>query len=128
MPAFLTLDEVLAIHAHEIDRYGGAHGLRDRSGLESAVAMPGATFGDELLHGSLWEQGAAYLFHLTKNHPFVDGNTRTGLACALVFLGLNGVHVRATDDELVALLEGVAGGPLTKADIAVFLRDHAGRS
>ncbi len=102
-------------------------GLRDRGLLESALAMPEATVGRESLHPSLEEQAAAYLFHLVKNHPFMDGNKRVGLACCLVFLRLNGRRVRATDDALVNLVLGVAEGRLAKADVAVFLRAH-GRS
>jgi death-on-curing protein len=125
VPDFLTLDEVLAIHAHQVDRYGGAPGIRDAKLLDSALAMPRATFGAELLHPTLFEQAAAYLFHLVKNHPFVDGNKRVGLATALLFLQLNAVRIRATDDELVDLVLGVAAGTRSKADVAVFLREHA---
>jgi len=121
---FLTLDEVLAIHAHQVQRYGGGLGLRDRTVLESALAMPRATFGGDDLHPSLAEKGAAYLFHLVKNHPFLDGNKRVGLTTCLVFLRLNGVVVRATDDELVDLVTGVADGSRSKADVAVFLSTH----
>ena len=124
----LTLDEVLAIHAHQIQRYGGRPGLRDRGLLESALAMPRATFGGHELHESLAEKGAAYLFHLVRNHPFVDGNKRVGLAVCLVFLRLNGVAVRARDDELVDLVMGVAGGTESKADVAVFLSKHGARA
>ena len=123
--SFLTLDEALAIHAHQIERYGGALGLRDRGLLESALAMPEATFAGEYLHPSLPEQAAAYLFHLVKNHPFVDGNKRVGLASSLAFLRLNGIRIRATDDDLVDLVMGVAEGRQTKADVAVFLREHS---
>jgi death-on-curing protein len=122
---FLTLDEALAIHAHQIARYGGALGIRDQGLLESALAMPAATFGGEHLHPSLPEQAAAYLFHLVKNHPFVDGNKRVGLACSLVFLRLNGIRVRASDDDLVDIVMGVAEGRRSKADVAVFLRERA---
>lgn len=59
-----------------------------------------------------------------KNHPFVDGNMRVGLATALAFLRFNDVHVQATDDELVELVIGVAAGPQSKADVAVFFRTH----
>lgn len=121
---FLTLDEVLAIHGHQVQRYGGALGIRDRVLLESAVAMPEATYDGEFVHGTVLEMAAAYLFHITKNHPFVDGNKRTGLACALAFLGLNDRAVAATDDELVDLVLGVASGTRTKADVAVFLDEH----
>ncbi len=123
-PDFLTLDEVLAIHAHQIRRYGGSTGLRDRALLESALAMPRAIFGGEKLHATATEQAAAYLFHLTKNHPFVDGNKRAGLACCLVFLRLNGHRIRATDEELAQVTEDVAAGQATKSEVAVFLRSH----
>ena len=123
---FLTLDEVLAIHAHQIDRYGGSPGIRDSGLLESALAMPEAAFAGERLHPTLCEQAAADLFHLVKNHPFVDGNKRIGLAACLVFLELNEVHVTATDDDLVDLVLGVATGLRSKADVAVFLRSRVG--
>jgi hypothetical protein len=80
--SFLTVDEVLAIHAHLIERYGGSPGIRDLGLLRSALAMPEASFGGETLHATLYEQAAAYCFHSVKNHPFVDGNKRVGLAVA----------------------------------------------
>jgi len=122
---FLTLDEILAIHADQIARYGGAMGIRDRGLLESALAMPEATYAEEELHPTLAEKAAAYLFHLRKNHPFVDGNKRAGLAVSLVFLAVNGVRIKATDDELVELILAVVEGARSKADVAVFLRNHA---
>jgi len=123
-PTFLTLDEVLAIHAHQVARYGGSPGIRDRGLLESALSMPEATFSGEYLHGTVAEQGAAYLFHVAKNHPFVDGNKRVALACALVFLRLNDVRVQASDDELVDLVLAVVAGSASKADVAVFFEAH----
>lgn len=126
-PTFLTLDEVLALHAHQVDRYDGTLGIRDMGLLSSALGTPSATFDGEYLHGSLEEMAAAYLFHLVKNHPFVDGNKRIGLASALVFLRLNDIDVTATVDELVDLVLGVATGERTKADVAVFFRAHADR-
>lgn len=119
---FLTLDQVLRVHAHQIAVYGGSPGIRDVGLLESALAMPEAVaFGDDL-HPTLHEKAAAYLFHLTKNHPFVDGNKRVGLAVCLTFLALNDVWVHTTEDELVALVLGTVSGERSKADIAVFLR------
>ena len=123
---FFTLDEVLAIQADQIERYGGSLGIRDRGLLESALAMPEATYSGDDLHPSLSEKAAAYLFHLVKNHPFVDGNKRAGLAVCLAFVAMNDVSVRASDDELVELVYGVAEGRTSKADVAVFLRDHEG--
>ena len=119
---FLTLDEVLSLHADQIARNGGSTLVRDVGLLEAALAMPAATLGGELLHPSLAEQAAAYLFHLVKNDPFVDGNKRTGLVAMLAFLGLNGRRLEAPDDDLTDLVLGVAEGRVTKAEVAVFVR------
>ena len=124
-PEFLTLDEVLALHADQIRRYGGATGLRDLALLQSAIAMPETSYGGDYLHGNVFEMAAAYLFHLARNHPFVDGNERTALICALVFLGLNGQRLDADPDPLYDLVEGVASGQVDKAEVAVFLRVHS---
>lgn len=124
-PSFLSLDEVLALHADQIARYGGSPGVRDLALLESALAAPRATFGREWLHPTLPEMAAAYLFHVVRNHPFVDGNKRSGLVTAIAFLGLNDLWLDAEEDELVALVTGVAEGRLGKAEAAVFLKAHA---
>lgn len=125
-PDFLDLAEVLYIHADQIDRYGGDPSLRDAGLLESALAMPRATFGGEFLHRDLFEMAAAYLFHIVQNHPFVDGNKRTGTASALVFLDMNGISMDANEDALVALVLDVAQGRADKARIAEFFRIHSG--
>ena len=122
-PAFLTLDEVLAIHADQIARYGGRPGLRDLGLLESALAMPRTTFGRMYLHPSLPEMAAAYLFHLAGNHPFVDGNKRVGLTAAIAFLGLNGLWLEADPDELAELVLRTARGEARKAEVAEFIRE-----
>ena len=124
-PSFLTLDEVIAIHADQIRRYGGEPGIRDLSLLQSAIGTPQATFGGDYLHTSIFEMAAAYLFHIANNHPFVDGNKRTALMTGLVFLGLNGYELRADADELGDLVVGVARGDVGKAAAAVFLEEHA---
>jgi death-on-curing protein len=102
--------------------------VRDLGLLSSAVAMPRASFGGELLHQSLFEMAAAYLFHIARNHPFLDGNKRTGLAAALVFLWVNDREIEAGEDELTELVVGVAEGRVSKAEVAVFLEGHAGGS
>lgn len=73
-PAFLGLDEVLAIQRDQVMRYGGSHGVSDMAGLQSAIGMPSAGFGDAYFHEDLWAMAAAYLYHSVQNHPFVDGN------------------------------------------------------
>ncbi len=122
---FLTLDEVLALHADQIDRYGGRLGVRALGLLESALAAPAAAFGGGYLHGGLYEMAAAYLFHLVKNHPFVDGNKRIGLMAVLVFLGLNGLRLEADGAALADLVLGVASGRTGKAEVGVFVKHHA---
>lgn len=124
-PAFLTVDDVLALHAQQLARYGGAAGLRDRALLESAVAQPQAGFGGVWLHPDLWTMAAASLFHLVQNHPFVDGNKRTGLLSALVFLALNGVVLDQATPALYDLTMAVAESRLDKAAIAAALQQIA---
>lgn len=124
-PVFLTLDEVLGIHSDQIRRYGGRPGLRDLDLLRSALALPETTFDGEFLHPTPFEMAAAYLFHIARNHPFVDGNKRTALMCALVFLGLNGQRLEAAPDSLHRIVEGVAAGSVDKAEVSVFLRRNA---
>jgi death-on-curing protein len=118
----LTLDEVLALHVDQLDRYGGAPGIRDLALLESALAAPTATYEGEFLHGNLYEMASAYLFHLIKNHPFVDGNKRVGLISTIVFLGFNDLALTAEPDALTSLVVGVADGSVSKAEVAVFLK------
>jgi death-on-curing protein len=125
--SFLDLDEVIEIHGDMLGRYGGTGGIRDMGLLQSTVAMPQASFGGEYLHNDLLEMAAAYLFHLVQNHPFVDGNKRVGAAAALVFLKLNGVDVRVTNEALVQTVLAVAQGKLGKSGVAEFLRKHARR-
>lgn len=120
-PDFLTVEHVLALHQRQLERYGGGEGLRDLGLLESAVAQPRASFGGELMHTSLFEMGAAYLFHICSNHPFVDGNKRAGLLAALTFLHLNGIRLLHGSEALHALTMGVAEGKLDKAAIAAEL-------
>jgi death on curing protein len=120
-PRFLLIEEVLGIHAHQIEMYGGSFGVRDAGLLLSAVAAPQASFAGELFHGTLFEMAAAYLFHLARNHPFIDGNKRAALAAALVFLELNDVSIDAPDEKLIEMVIRVATGEESKAGAAVFL-------
>ncbi|MBI3312072.1 MAG: type II toxin-antitoxin system death-on-curing family toxin [Candidatus Omnitrophica bacterium] len=122
-PLFLTLAEVIDIHADQITRYGGQRGVRDRGLLESALAQPEASFAGEWLHKNLYEMAAAYAYHVCQNHPFVDGNKRTALACALVFLELNGVSVRDPKGRLKGTMLSMADGRLSKAQFMAVLRN-----
>lgn len=127
-PEILEVEDILLIHADQLERYGGLAGLRDHGLLVSAVSMPRSTYGGEFLHGDLFAMAAAYLFHITRNHPFLDGNKRTGAAAALVFLDLHGIEVAATDDALYDLVIAVAKGDIGKDAVAAFLQTHSRRS
>jgi death-on-curing protein len=126
-PAFLELEDVLQIHADQIERYGGRSGLRDLGLLESALAMPRAGTAGEYFHGGLHAMAAAYLFHLVKNHPFIDGNKRVGAMAAYVFLRMNGLELECTNAALVRLVLDVARGKANKLAVAAFFKRHAGR-
>ena len=123
-PSFLTVEHVLAIHDRMIREFGGDSSLRDSGLLESAVMMPAAQFGGRFLHNGIPAMAAAFLFHLCKNHPFVDGNKRTALASAEVFVLLNDMRLTATDDELGEITLGVAMGDISKEEVTSFFRDH----
>lgn len=126
-PVFLSLAECLEIHRDQIGRYGGAVGIRDLGLLESAVAMPQVGFADEFLHADLFEMAAAYLFHIVKNHPFIDGNKRVGAMSAYVFLRLNGLDLQASNESFEELVRDVAEGKAEKRMVAEFLRVQTGK-
>lgn len=123
---FLTVEDVLELHALQLERFGGGAGIRSLPLLESAVAQPEASFGGAYLHADVFEMAAAYLFHIVQNHPFVDGNKRAGLLAALVFLDLNGHSLATADDRLYELTMNVAAGSADKAAAAALLRVLAG--
>jgi death on curing protein len=120
-PLFLDVEEVLELHAAQLEVFGGGSGVRDRGLLESAVAQPQTSFGGQFTHPGPFEMAAAYLFHVVSNHPFVDGNKRAGLLSALVFLDLNGISLDRPSDRLYELTMRVAESQLDKAAIAAEL-------
>ncbi len=117
-PNFVSTSMVLSIHARQIERFGGTSGVRDEGLLESALAQPQATFGGQLLHPTISEQAAAYLYHIAMNHPFIDGNKRTAFAVADTFLRLNGCTLNLTDDRAYDLVMQVARGTMTKEELS----------
>jgi death on curing protein len=124
-PDFLSPEEVLFLHEEQLARYGGAAGVRDLGLLESAVATPRVTFDGEFVHTDLFAMAAAYAFHIAQNQPFVDGNKRTGLAAALVFLDLNRVELRDPEGTLYGAMLAVAERRLDKSGLADLLRNLA---
>jgi death-on-curing protein len=96
----------------------------DQGLLESAVAMPAAGFGDRLLHEGAPAIAGAYLYHICRGRPFLDGNKRSALAAAGTFLLANDIRVKATQKELVQITLGVAEGRVSKDEVVAFFRDH----
>ena len=121
---FLTLEDVLALHDELIQRYGGTPRLRDAGLLEAALAMPQAGFGGQYFHEFPHEMAAAYLFHLVRNHAFVDGNERVALACAILFFKINRVPYSITEEEAAESILAAASGNMDKGAVTAFFRKH----
>lgn len=117
-PEFLDLKTVLRIHDRQIQKFGGTPGIRDLGLLDSALAQPQATFSGQFLHPTIWEQAAAYLFHLAMNHSFLDGNKRTAFAVMDTFLRLNGCVLTLSQNQKCELVIQVIEGVLGKEDLA----------
>jgi len=117
-PVFLTIDEVTEIHRHMLVKYGGLGGIRDSSLLRGAVELPKATFEGEFLHEDLCGIAAAYLFYIVMDHPFIDGNKRTGAIAAYVFLRKNGLDLSVSEDDFEQLVLSVATGEKDKEPIS----------
>lgn len=124
-PVFLTLGEILAIHRDQINRYGGVQGIRDITLLQSALAMPAAGHGEQYFHIDLYEMAAAYLFHITQNHPFIDGNKRVGAVSSVVFLSLNGIEFNADENSFEKAVRAVAEGKWNKSILSDFFRNNS---
>lgn len=109
MTRYLTPQEVLFIHARLIATTGGEHGVGDLGLLESAVARPQATFDGTDLYPDLFVKTAALMESLSQNHPFVDGNKRTAITAAAMFLQLNGTRLETTNAEMERFTMMVVG-------------------
>lgn len=114
---FLTIKRVVHIHILHIIKSGGIHGIRDIGLLESAINTPQASFDGVLLHPDIPSQAAAYVYHIVKNHPFLDGNKRTGSAAMLIFLKANGKSIPWSKDELFELTMRVAMSQISKDEL-----------
>jgi death-on-curing protein len=121
---YLTLGEVVRLHRAIIDSSGGATGVRDLGGLESAIAQPRATFGGVDLHASLPAKAAALGCSLALNHPFLDGNKRIAHAAMEAFLQLNGQEIEAHVDEQERLMLDLAAGLITREQLTDLLDAH----
>ena len=124
---FLTVEQVLNLHATALERSGGLAGLRDRGLLEAAIAMPMAQFSGEFVHPDLAAMAAAYLFHITQAHAFVDGNKRTACLATLVFLDANGADLHISPRAIEEVVVSVAAGQTSKAELTLWFQRQRGR-
>jgi death on curing protein len=121
---YLSVEQVLALHAFQIKRYGGAAGLRDGGVLEAALARPAMTFGGEDLYPEPADKAAALMHSLVMNYPFVDGNKRAGAHAAIFFLAANGFEPLFTAGELTAITLAVARGEVEAEALAIWLKQR----
>ncbi|MGJ8696014.1 MAG: type II toxin-antitoxin system death-on-curing family toxin [Verrucomicrobiaceae bacterium] len=124
-----TVSSDLALHDEVLAANGGLSGVKDLGLLESAIAAPQASFGGQAMITDVIEVAAAYLFHVCQNHPFNDGNKRTALAAALVFLVENGklaADVELDCDAWETLVLDVAASRIGKAELGERLRGLLG--
>jgi death on curing protein len=122
---YLTAPQVLFIHSRLIAETGGARGIRDLGLLAAAVARPQATFDGADLYPDLFRKAAALMESIVRNHPFVDGNKRTGITAAGLMLRLNDRRLIASNDELEAFTLGVARGETDLATISTWLESYS---
>ncbi len=123
--SYLTLEQIFLIHDEQIELFGGSHGIRDLALLESAVMRPQATFGGNDLYNSIFEKAAVLMHSVILNHPFIDGNKRTGIASAIVFLERNKHTLKAKDKELINIALQVAIKKIDIEEIADRLKKHS---
>ncbi len=121
---YLTPTEVLELHGQIISQSGGTPGILNLNALESALAQPRMTFGGTDLYPAIPDKASALGFSLIKNHPFVDGNKRTGHAAMEVFLVLNGFEIRAPVEEQEQIVLKVASGELERDKFTAWLKVH----
>lgn len=124
---YLTLAEVLDLHRRVIEQSGGAEGVRELGGAESAVVQPQTRFGGRELYPTVEDKATALCFSLVTNHPFVDGNKRVGHAAMETFLVLNGYEVVDTVDDAEQIILALAGGKLSREELLEWVKSHIQR-
>ncbi len=120
----LTKEQVISIHSSLVKVTGGADGVRDEGMLESALETPFQTYGGIDLYPSLFQKAARLGYSLISNHPFIDGNKRIGIHIMLVFLAINGVEMKYTQEELADTGLSTAAGTLTADELLSWLSSH----
>ncbi|MGH7232509.1 MAG: type II toxin-antitoxin system death-on-curing family toxin [Nitrospiraceae bacterium] len=121
---YLTTEQVLFIHDRIIEEIGGEHGVRDLNSLESALGRPRAGFGATEFYPDRMMKAAVLMDGIIRNHPFVDGNKRTGIAAAVLFLRINGYEVSATNQVLESFTQHVTTQKPEISELAHWFRQH----
>ncbi len=124
MIQYLSAEQILFIHTRLIEESGGEQGIRDLGLLRSAAARPRATYDQTDLYPNIYFKAAALFDSLVNNHPFVDGNKRTGIASTVLFLQINGFSFHTSQDEMVAFTRSVAQGAETIESISHWIGRH----
>jgi death-on-curing protein len=122
---FLTPEQILFLHARLIEETGGGHGVRDLGLLLSAIARPQASFDDKDLYPDIFSKAAALMDSLIRNHPFMDGNKRTGILAASIFLFRNNYRVIASNDEMRDFILIVAQSKVAFADMVAWFKEKS---
>lgn len=123
-PVWLELRDVIAIHEMSLQQHGGRIGIRDQGLLESALARPKQKFA-YALDSTVIELAAAYTFGIVRNHPFLDGNKRTGFVAGILFLELNGFRFLASEEAAATAVMELAAGVMDEAGYAEFVAMNA---
>ncbi len=121
----LTKAQIINLHRLLIQEMGGSKGVRDKGSLDSALNVPFQTFEGEDLYKTVQAKAAKLGFLLINNHPFIDGNKRTGILAMLTFLEINGIEIKCRDDELVSLGLGVADGSISNKSLLDWIIEHS---
>ena len=120
----LTKKQILLLHNELISEFGGIAGIRDEGLLDSAINAPFQSFGGEELYPTLLEKAARLGYGIISNHPFFDGNKRTGTHVMLVFLNINGIYLNYDDIDLINTILSIASGNMTENQLLLWIQNH----
>ena len=123
----IPIKEVEQLHRILIDKFGGSHGIRDLTAIESAIARPFQTFDGNDLYPSVLEKAASLIESILVNHPFIDGNKRTGYTLLRIYLIQNGVDMNASPDNKYEFLFNIASGSIKYDGILYCLKSNTGK-
>jgi death on curing protein len=122
---YLTVEQVIFIHNRSVEKFGGAYGIRDKGLVESAIALPMASFGGRDLYRDIYSKVAALGHSILFNHPFIDGNKRTAFTSMDLFLKENGLIISAGDDECEHMILNVINKIYDDKKLAEWLENNS---